>query len=75
MNVLNEKTRNLSREEHAAWTSLCSALLLAGAVTQDDMRAPKSDRSTPGRLLMARIREWGQLNAELTEAAAEAVRR
>lgn len=68
---MNEQTKQLSREEHAAWQLVCEKLLRCGAVTEADLRASKGDQTTSGRILLNVIRGWGELRADLTVAAAE----
>ena len=49
--------------EHDAWRRVCEQLRAMGAVTDEDLSAPQSERRTAAGRLFGAIREWGRLEA------------
>lgn len=64
----------LAHIEHAAWLDLWKQLLALKAITQKDLEAPQSANQTPGQILLAAIRHWGNELAQLKIAANERLR-
>jgi len=51
--------------EWECWQELCALLLDLEAVTKADLKSPKSECDTKGKVLLAKIREWGDAFADL----------
>lgn len=59
----------LAHAEHAAWLDVWRQLLTLRAITQEDLQKPPSVTDTPGSMLLACIRKWGNELALLNVAA------
>ena len=53
------------QDEWEAWQKVMASLNETGAITTEDGEAGIADHSTPGRLLLQRIRRWGEELARL----------
>lgn len=51
--------------EWNAWKDVCAMLQTVGAVTDEDVQSSIRERDAHGKVLLAMIRTWGDLLAEL----------
>lgn len=56
---------NLAHKEHSLWLDLWKQLLQLKAITEDDLKKPQSQQDSPGSILLATIRKWGDSLAEI----------
>lgn len=56
---------NLAHIEHGLWLDLWKQLLALKAITEDDLKKPQSQQDSPGSILLATIRRWGDSLADI----------
>lgn len=59
---------NLAHIEHKLWLDLWKQLLALKAITEEDLKKPQSADDSPGSILLATIRRWGESLAEIRKA-------
>ena len=62
--MTNEQIR-LAHIEHRAWLDLWKQLLALKAITEEDLQKPQSANDSPGSILLATIRQWGDSLADI----------
>lgn len=56
---------NLAHIEHKLWLDLWKQLLALKAITEEDLKKPQSAEDSPGSVLLATIRRWGDSLADI----------
>ena len=62
---LKAEVRSRSRAEWEAWQKVIAMLRQLGAVTEGDLQSSVTANSTPGQILLNRIRDWGEAKGKL----------
>jgi hypothetical protein len=65
--TMTERLSALQMKEWENWKMLVDHLKARGSVTEADCKSALSGRGTPGQILFAAIRSWGESLAELRQ--------